>query len=268
MIDIKDDFLEQVTKEDGDRYYEDKRNKKKYKSVTTLISWAKPKGTLTQWRNRVGIEEANRITKEASTRGNTVHKFIEEYFANSNFSNEDIYFQKMLPVLNIITPYLVEKKVHWTNGDRGFAGSVDICGDIDTSNLIKRETGRFTEKNIIAVADNKTWNSAKYPRARTQGGVFYSPLISYYLQLSAYCAAINQSTEGKYRINQAFIFGVTATCKQPFIYYLNSDCMKFYWSKMKELVDCFYEERTFDWNSFEREADALNLLGERVDIIL
>ena len=47
-----------------------------YPSVTTVIGHSKKKSIM-EWRNRVGEEEANRISKRASTRGNKCHKLAE-----------------------------------------------------------------------------------------------------------------------------------------------------------------------------------------------
>ena len=41
-----------------------------YPSVTTVIGHSKKKSIM-EWRNRVGEEEANRVTKRATTRGNS-----------------------------------------------------------------------------------------------------------------------------------------------------------------------------------------------------
>ena len=39
-----------------------------------------------EWRNRVGEEEANKISKRASTRGNKCHKLCELYLQNKSIS--------------------------------------------------------------------------------------------------------------------------------------------------------------------------------------
>ena len=39
-----------------------------------------------EWRNRVGEEEANKISKRASTRGNKCHKLCELYLSNEDIS--------------------------------------------------------------------------------------------------------------------------------------------------------------------------------------
>ena len=51
-------------------------------SVTTILSATKSeedKAALAAWKERVGKLEADRIKKEASSRGSSIHKFIEEF---------------------------------------------------------------------------------------------------------------------------------------------------------------------------------------------
>ena len=52
-----------------------------YPSVTTVLSVLENKG-LEEWRKRVGEEEANRVSKIATVRGEAVHKIFEDYLNN------------------------------------------------------------------------------------------------------------------------------------------------------------------------------------------
>lgn len=268
--------ITQVTEDNGIRYYEidfdNIKPKKKFKSVTTLINYFSPKDVLKKWKESVGEEEAKAISYSSSARGNKVHKFIEDYFLKNAIPEENenlIYFTKLMPVINNIIPIYIEEKIFWEDKNNelvGFGGTVDIFGKISTNNF-KLRSGKELPEIITFVGDWKTWNKVKYPVAKTRDGDKYYPLISYYLQLSAYSAAINQMTEAKYKTNECFIFGVTDNCKQPFIYYLDKNAVNYYWSKMKELINSYYNKNTFfDWLLFQKEADDLGHLGERVDI--
>jgi genome maintenance exonuclease 1 len=55
---------------------------RKYDSVTTILSHAKDKTFLKEWRNRVGEEEANRIVKRSTSRGTKLHDACEKYLKN------------------------------------------------------------------------------------------------------------------------------------------------------------------------------------------
>ena len=62
--------LEAVTGDKG-RFYTDPEGNK-YASVTTVLSILSEEA-IQAWRARVGEEEANRISRQASSRGTTVH---------------------------------------------------------------------------------------------------------------------------------------------------------------------------------------------------
>ena len=50
-----------------------------YPSITSVLSIRNKEGIL-EWRKRVGEKEANRISKNATIRGNLFHKLLEKYF--------------------------------------------------------------------------------------------------------------------------------------------------------------------------------------------
>ena len=52
-----------------------------FPSITTVLS-SLSKASIQQWRNKVGAEEANRISTQASRRGTKTHKIIEDYLQN------------------------------------------------------------------------------------------------------------------------------------------------------------------------------------------
>ena len=54
-----------------------------YPSVTTVLSGCKKtKKALHEWRRRVGAETANKVSRQASERGTSVHQLIEDYCMN------------------------------------------------------------------------------------------------------------------------------------------------------------------------------------------
>lgn len=58
-------------------------NGNRYPSVTTVLSILSEDG-IREWRARVGEEEANRVSRVASSRGTQVHNIIEKYIRNEN----------------------------------------------------------------------------------------------------------------------------------------------------------------------------------------
>jgi len=67
------------TTENGRTYLTPEGNR--YKSITTVLS-ALSKEHIQEWRNRVGEEEANRVSGAASRRGTAVHNIFEKYILN------------------------------------------------------------------------------------------------------------------------------------------------------------------------------------------
>ena len=72
--------LSRVT-EDGRRLYATPDGKR-LPSVTTVLDRTKPeekKQALNEWRKRVGVENAQKITTEAANRGTRMHTYLEDY---------------------------------------------------------------------------------------------------------------------------------------------------------------------------------------------
>ena len=70
--------LEATTTENGRVYNTPSGN---FPSVTTVLSILNKKA-IQEWRARIGVEEANKITKLATDRGTTVHNYCEKYLRN------------------------------------------------------------------------------------------------------------------------------------------------------------------------------------------
>ncbi len=72
--------LEAETTENGRVYKTPQGNL--YPSITTVLSRSSDKTALTEWRNRIGHEEADRITKKSANRGTRLHAICEKYLLN------------------------------------------------------------------------------------------------------------------------------------------------------------------------------------------
>jgi genome maintenance exonuclease 1 len=118
---------------DGIRYYTINGKNKKLVAITSVISHYN-KEKFSKWREKVGEEEANRITKRATSRGTDTHTLIENYLLNQE-----------LPTVQPISEHLF--KIAKSTLDRinnihcletslysevlGVAGSVDTIADFD-----------------------------------------------------------------------------------------------------------------------------------------
>jgi CRISPR/Cas system-associated exonuclease Cas4 (RecB family) len=127
--------LPQLTREniDGVRYYNIGGENKKLVSITSVIShYSKEK--FAKWRKRVGEEEANRITKRATSRGTDTHTLIENYLLNEELSEvqpiSEMLFKLAKPTLNRINNiHCLETSLH--SAVLGVAGSVDTVAEFD-----------------------------------------------------------------------------------------------------------------------------------------
>ena len=71
--------LSRVTDKAGGRFYTS--NGEKVPSVTTILDKTKSqkdKDSLIAWKEKVGYREASRISKESMSRGDKMHKYLED----------------------------------------------------------------------------------------------------------------------------------------------------------------------------------------------
>jgi len=124
--------LKSETFPDGKRYYTTPEGNR-LPSVTTVIG-AKGKKAIMEWRKRVGAEEANRISKQASSRGTNVHTLCERYLNNEPLGKimPDALemFQSLKPILNRINNIHYQECALWSV-KLGLAGRVDCIAEFD-----------------------------------------------------------------------------------------------------------------------------------------
>ena len=150
--------------EDGKRYYQTPEGQK-YPSVTTVTGLLS-KDHIKLWRKRVGEETANKITKQATTRGTRMHNIFEQYLRAEEpvfFDNimESSMFEAVQPVLDEIIPIALEAGM-WSDSLQ-MAGQVDCVGvwgdelaiiDFKTSSKPKEEymaDGWFHQMTAYAI---------------------------------------------------------------------------------------------------------------------
>ncbi|OUU63763.1 MAG: exonuclease [Alphaproteobacteria bacterium TMED62] len=116
---------------DGVRYYT--VNNKPMVSITSVTSHFN-KEIFVGWRKKVGNDEANRITKRATTRGTAVHELIESHLLNKDVEYDKpgpkMLFQQSKPKLRKINNiYALEKSLY--SNELGVAGTVDCIAEYD-----------------------------------------------------------------------------------------------------------------------------------------
>lgn len=118
-IDLGYDDLDCETKESGRKYSTPEGIK--YPSITTVLGILS-RAAIMAWRKRVGAEEANKISRRASTRGTAVHAIIEKYL-----NNEEDYREGYMP--NIIDNFLTVKDVLDARIGKIYAQEVPLYSD-------------------------------------------------------------------------------------------------------------------------------------------
>jgi len=121
-------------------------------SITTVTSFYN-RDIFVKWRKRIGLEEANRITKRATARGTDFHQVCQDYLENKELNWDD--YQPLSKFMFFHTkPYLdkinnihaIERTLY--SEYLGLAGRVDAIGeyegelaviDFKTSEKIKPE---------------------------------------------------------------------------------------------------------------------------------
>ena len=122
--------------EDGYRKYS--LGEEKLPSVTTILSATKSeeeKAAIKNWQERVGFKEANRIKTEASSRGTSMHSYIEDYLRgriNRSFFESNEQYKNMAKEIiekgvnnKLDEIYGMEETIYYPEQ---YAGTADLIG--------------------------------------------------------------------------------------------------------------------------------------------
>ena len=168
----------QTTMEDGKRFYKTPDGGS-YPSVTS-VTGILAKDSILAWRQRIGEERADQITKAATSRGNEVHRLAELYLKNELFSQTNLFDQpksnayKMFEALskildqNVGTVRAIEAPLYSHNLRVG--GRVDLVAEWEGE---------------LAVIDFKTSSKPKKEQW----------IDNYFMQSSAYAQMFEELTE-------------------------------------------------------------------------
>ena len=138
-IDLGYDDLIAVTKDTG-RVYTDPNNNT-YPSITTVLSILS-EDAIKAWKARICEEEANRISKAASSRGTAVHDLLERYVNNKSDFDKGVEpyimqsFYDVKPALDRCLTKVYAQEAGLYSERLGVAGRVDCVGEWDGVNSI------------------------------------------------------------------------------------------------------------------------------------
>ena len=209
--------LKAKTTEQGRRYFVEGNA---YPSVTTVIG-EKKKDSILKWRRKVGEEEANAISKRASTRGNKCHKLAEDYLSNKPLDRyrDDVLslglFHQIRPYIDKINNiHALEESLY--SHTLKLAGRVDCIAEYD---------------NELAIIDFKT--STKYKREEW--------IQDYFSQETAYAIMFQELTGLK--VKQ--LVTIIATEQGTPQIFVKDNILEFV-PILKEYID-YYKEIHGDW---------------------
>jgi genome maintenance exonuclease 1 len=128
------DFAQDKTAPDGSRKYFTESGAA-YPSVTTVLS-VLSRDSIRAWRKRVGAEEANKISRQASTRGTKIHTLCEDILNNKEVDTSKMslldteMFNKFRPLLDRIDNIHGQEIALFSDHLR-LAGRVDCVAEFD-----------------------------------------------------------------------------------------------------------------------------------------
>ena len=118
----------------------------KLPSVTTILSATKSeeeKAALANWKERVGHKEANRIKTEASTRGTSMHSYIEDFLRgkiNESFFETNEQYKNMAKEIiekgikgRLNEIYGMEETLYYPEQ---YAGTADLIGFYEGKDVV------------------------------------------------------------------------------------------------------------------------------------
>jgi len=158
--------LKSETFPDGKRYYT-LPDGTRLPSVTTVLG-AQKKESIMAWRKKVGEEEANRVSKKATSRGTDVHTLCEKYLNNESKLSlmegirPDAFemFVSLKPLLNRINNIWYQEQALWSK-KLELAGRVDCIAEFDgVLSIIDFKTSKkIKTKNMI---EDYYWQECAY----------------------------------------------------------------------------------------------------------
>ena len=148
-IDLGYNDLKSVTKKSGRKYSTPKGD---YPSITTILGQLS-KAAIMAWRDRIGHEEANKISRQAAGRGTAVHTMCEKYVNNDPDYGKDAMpnilfdFNRIKNILDERIGLVYGQELPLYSDHLKVAGRVDCVAEFDGKlSIIDYKTSRKTKK--------------------------------------------------------------------------------------------------------------------------
>lgn len=223
------------TLEGSTRYYITPHGK--MPSMTSLLSMLDD-GGLKGWVKRVGQEEANRVVKEAVTRGNALHDLSEKYLLN-NLTRSEIRSSMAAALFNkskvhldkIYSVRAIEAAMY--HEDDNYAGRVDAIVDYTLDD----------GENYLSILDHKNTRnqidlSKKYARQK---------LFKYSLQLYGYARCLKKMKGLTAKKGILVVGNFNQMSTDRFVFDLTDS---FFEEEFSILLDCYFNDGDIKRSAF------------------
>ena len=164
-------------------------------SVTTVLKEIYKNQSLEEWKNKVGVVEAHRVSSIATNRGTNTHTICENYLNNRPDYMQGImpdaveYFLSIKPYLNKINNIWYQEQALWSKMI-GAAGRVDCIAEYD---------------GVLSIIDFKT---SSWPKTREE-------IIAYFVQECMYALMLQDMIGEKVK---QLVTIMAVRDKQPLIF--------------------------------------------------
>lgn len=143
-----------------------------FPSVTSVLSILNEEA-IAKWRERVGEEEANRVSGRAASRGTKVHSIIEDYLDGKDTTEYLPHIRQSLanvqPILDNRIGRIFGIEVPLYSRHLGLAGRCDCIGEFD---------------GVVSILD---WKTSRYPKKKEK-------ISNYFCQMAAYAIMFEERT--------------------------------------------------------------------------
>lgn len=216
-------FKAKQLKQNGQSFYVNEQGDR-FPSVSTILNATRSpeqRAALANWRERVGYEEATRISSAASRRGSGTHKQIERYLKGKEVVCSDHVqpywesFQSVLPAIQDVR--LIEGFVF--HRELAYAGKADCVASYDGTPCLCE------------------WKTADRPKRTLEN------LNDYPLQVAAYWGAVNDCYHDQpVKLNHAVLVLAIPNLSAE-VFWFDEATIAHYWQEWQNRVDQFWRRQ-------------------------
>lgn len=194
-----------------------------FPSMTSILSLLDD-GGIDAWRRRVGEEEANKITKEASTRGNSLHDLSERYLKNE-LTRDDLTGPGKI-LFNRVKRYLDQVQLVIATEVALYSVTNKYAGRTDAIVMIDDQITILDHKNSRRPIDL----SKSYARRK---------LFGYQIQCTGYKRALKEMTGIEATQGTLFVGNHSTSNADRFVF----DFDQFFDDELDLLIDAYYSDK-------------------------